>query len=189
MGRARYAVAGLVALLAGMTIACSGRADDWRPFESEPGRFRVSLPDRPEHEDLDVEGADGPFVVHEDVTAAPGVDYRVSYFDFPEHVEDVKPADVPRLLDATRNGSLKKVGGELSSERDIRLDGHPGREFEYRWTIEDEPPHRARARIFLVGRRMYKLLYLAEEEFFEAPDCDRFFRSFGLIEADPAAAP
>jgi hypothetical protein len=182
------AIAGLLALLAGLTSG-PGQADDWQPFESKPGRFRVSLPERPAHEDLDVESADGPFVVHQDVALIPGVDYRVAYFDFPEHVEDVKPVDVPRLLDATRNGGLKRVGAALSFEHDIRLEGHPGREYEYRWTIEDEPPCRARERIFLVGRRMYKLLYLAEEESFEAPDCDRFFKSFGLIASDPTAAP
>lgn len=83
--------------------------------------------------------------------------YMVAYADFPDPISD--PDLIKRMLDSGRDQALSNTNGKLKSEKDIKLDGHAGRE----WLVEMPDDLVARARAYWVRRRLYQAIVLMEE--------------------------
>jgi hypothetical protein len=99
------------------------------------------------------------------------------YFDHPVELKDAGQRE--SRLDVIRDGMLKGLGGELISEKKIRLYGYPGREFSAK-KIEQGAEDVYQWRVFLVGKRVYQLAVTTERKDSGSPDVEKFFASFDL---------
>ena len=62
-----------------------------------------------------------------------------------------------KVLDIAKDSFLKSFNGELSDDTDLRLDGHPGKQFTMQSRIRGKQ-FVVRSRSFLVGSRLYHVL-------------------------------
>ena len=141
---------------------------DWKKFSSDAGRFAVLLPGKPTEETETEKTEDGTTVHHTFSLATETGAFVMMYSDFPEDITKIK-ADF--LLDEACKG-LSIGGDQLLSQRRISLGAYPGREIEYK----TQDGITGKARIFLVGQRLYQL-HIA---FPQAGDTKKFFDSFEL---------
>lgn len=143
---------------------------DWQKFSSTAGRFSVLMPGTPTEETQTDKIEDGRTYqqYYFTVTQPEGV-YFVAYSEFPG--SEVSQVDADTILEAASEGILVD-GGRLLSQREISLEGYPGREIEY----EDSEGNLSNTRIFLVEERLYQLIAIASN----SDDVSRFFDSFEL---------
>jgi hypothetical protein len=123
-----------------------------------------------------VNTAVGPIDAHMFVASPdPNIAYIVSYSDYPE--EMVKKSDPQKMLDGARDGAAKNVNGKIESEKKIKIDGHPGRDFVIateRFQIRD--------RIYMVGSRLYQVMLVGSKDVISGKDAEKFIESFKLTE-------
>jgi len=102
-----------------------------------------------------------------------GAEFGVVYADLPAAVVERTPPDV--LLDGARDGQLRNTKGNLLTERDLVLHGHPGREVTVKttWGVYA-------CRILLVRRRLFQVMATSPDSNAYARDRQRFLDSFRL---------
>ena len=117
-------------------------------FVSEDGSFSIMLPGKPEFETQTVDTELGDINYYSYSIEVGGVGYVASYSDYPEEFIEASAAE--QLLDGARDGSI--VGGTLTNEEIISINGYPGREFtvSFREGI-------FRTRLYLVNNRLYNI--------------------------------
>ena len=143
---------------------------DWKKFSPDNGRFAVLLPGKPTEETETEKTDDGTTVHHTFSLATETGAFVVMYSDFPMDITIIKP---DALLDEACKG-LSTGGDQLLSQRRISLGAYPGREIEYK----TQNGTTGKARIFLVGQRLYQL----HVAFPQAADTKKFFDSFELMQ-------
>jgi hypothetical protein len=166
----------LVGLALGASVAAQPAGAEWKEFISKPGAFRVLLPGIPHELRDSVKGAAVPIEVVLfllEPRKGEGT-YGVGYSVVP--VSALLAADPEKRLRHARDQAVARAKGKLHSDRPIRLDGFPGREFE----IEVEGKVRIRTRLFAVKKRLYQLLVTGPDDWLRSPDPSRFFDSFQL---------
>jgi hypothetical protein len=82
-------------------------------------------------------------------------------------------------LDGGRDGAVASAGGRLLTEEIISLNGHPGRELNVE-VLGGEG--RYRARMYLVGRRLYVISWMGPTEKAFLRTHEEFLNSFELLE-------
>jgi len=128
--------------------ATDPRLKDWKELSPKGDGFRVLMPDKPEKKTATVETPQGDVKITLYTIARKKTFFMVLRSDLPPEV-DVK--DVKKLLDDARDQGVKNSRGKLTSEKEIELDGNPGREM-----ILDLPDSRVKgggiykSRIYLV---------------------------------------
>lgn len=135
------------------------------------------MPGNPKRQTQTQNSPVGPIVVNSFVVerTQEGVAYMVAYSDFPDNlVERVK---VKELLDGARDGALRATQSQLVSQRDITLNGHPGRELEF---VKSEQI--TKNRMYVVNDRLYQVMVLTtkEQEKFLTRSIAGFLNSFRL---------
>jgi hypothetical protein len=160
--------------------AASGQAApeqrDWISFTPDDKRFTVQLPTKPELESqvtptaggamkFDVYSASGPF----------GVLYQVGFADFPKHL--VAQNQPGQMLTNAQQGAVSKLAGTVVTERQLRVQGYPAREFSMRVTNQGLSLGYW-GRLLLVGARLYQLQVLGLKAQAEPSKRERFFDSF-----------
>ena len=159
------------------------KAEAWEVVTSPEGRFAVSFPSRPTARVSTVETATGPLTFHEWVlSAAPH--FRFAYVDYPESIE--APERVKQVLDATRDGRVRQVKGTLLEEKEVSLEGHPGRYAK----VRAGDGQVIRSRNYAVGNRGYFLMFTTRDDATPAAydeTAARFFDSFKLLPAEDSA--
>lgn len=151
-------------------------------FVSPDGKFKVKFPGEPE---VKVESAAG-IVLKMYLVESWGRSYMVGWADVPLPSWESESRTKSRLFDG-RDGALKAVNGKSNgTSKTIQLlDRFPGLEFG--GTAEGK---HLRARIYLVGTRMYQLLVAdGTESFPTSAAADEFFNSFEVIDPPPAKTP
>jgi hypothetical protein len=166
--RAIVAAACLLALAADAPPALTERT-------SKDGRYRVLMFDKAREE---VRLAPGKVRMHMLWVELPDGAVAVTYADLP--VGEKEPASrAEKRLDGSRDALLGVTRAKLKSEKKLSLaEAHPGRD------ITAELPGdagRLRARLYLVGRRLYQLQALGKPAFVDGPDVEKFFDSFRLV--------
>lgn len=124
------------------------------------------------------------------LTEVNEVAYGVGYSDFPG---DPSKADPQKVLASARDAAAQNTGGTLSNAQAIELNGHPGLEI----AIEIPKSSAAseggmyRARLYLVGNRMYQIIYVAQKKDDDQAAYQKLFDSFQLDSTSTpiAAAP
>ncbi|HTP08881.1 MAG TPA: hypothetical protein VMP08_11565, partial [Anaerolineae bacterium] len=111
--------------------------------------------------------------------------YGAGYSDFPG---DPAKADPQAVLAGARDGAAKNINGTVVDEKPIELAGHPGSEITIEMPDSPSVPGGARyhARIYLVGKRLYQVIYVALKKDENAADYQKLFDSFQLV--NPSAA-
>ncbi|HEY9873868.1 MAG TPA: hypothetical protein V6D12_10555, partial [Candidatus Obscuribacterales bacterium] len=139
---------------------------DWKNFSSGKGKFAVLMPGKPIEETQTSQKDDVTINNHTFMVETDEGVFFVEYSDFRDDISMIKP---DAILEAGCEG-LSQDGGKLLSKRSIALGEHPGREVEY--TTKDGIT--GKARIFLVGQRLYQLHVVTAQ----AADANKFFDSF-----------
>jgi hypothetical protein len=144
----RFAAAVAVCL-----AACSPEFD-WREFASPESGFAVMLPGRPTHESRDVTLAGASAPMHMTSVQRSGIAFGVGYADLPPG------ADAARAVAETRDALVRNIGGRVTAERPIELDGVRGIEFQADGSAQGTAMHLA-ARIVVAGDRFYQAVLIA----------------------------
>ena len=163
----------LLALI--LLSGCGEEKKEWETFESDTGRFSILFPGAPEKETESVPTTIGTIKTEFFMVEQKDMAYSVNYADYPAEV--VAASDTRAMLDGARMGAMANVNGELLSEKEISLGGHPGREIEIEIADEDII---IRARFYLVENRLYVIQALSKESKASSPDIDEFLDSFEL---------
>jgi hypothetical protein len=154
------------------------------PFTSEAGGFRVALPCVPKEAEQPFNTGVGPVALHSFSVDRDGTTYAATYSDYPE---TFALADPDRVLEGGIDGGVKGIKGKLLLKRNIALGGHPGREFSATTTGPGGAPLLYRARIYLVGTRLYQVVVCGPEAKVAGEAGDAILRSFALLR--PPAPP
>lgn len=98
-------------------------------------------------------------------------------------------AEIAAALNISRDRQMRLLKGELVSDKDIAIDGHPGKEL----VIAIGPPgkpqtYRYRVRTYYVGNRQYLMSVIGSEKLVLSARSDEYFASFALIEPSGGAS-
>lgn len=162
----------------GPVVPGPGPAGGAGDFTSAAGKYRIAFSRAPQQKSQP--GPLGTTVNLALVEERNGV-YMVGYTDMP--IPPGEPPDAVRQrLIGSQNGALSNMGGRATSQREIMLQGkYPGREFT--GTMSKGPPgSRIRARIYLVGTRLYQVFVLGNGGISEGAEATRFLDSFAYLE-------
>jgi len=126
----------------------SARATDWFNYESSEFRFAVQFPAEPK-----VNSASTTAISLQAESPATGMVYDAGV----EVLPLVPSAAITEAsLIAGRDGAVREINGKLISDCEIRIDGHPGREFAAIGE-NNEKPVLICFRVFVIGNRLYRL--------------------------------
>ena len=161
------AVMSLALLAGGFTQA------EWPKFKSTEENFTISMPGEPRQER---NSGRGPFGNGHHIYSieSNGVSYTVSNSVFEN--PPTQPKDIKRVLDFARDVVLTVTSGKLLSDKDISVEGYPGREVRIEkdkkvWTLH----------AYVVKGRMYQLMTTEPKAKEQSPDTAKFFDSFKLL--------
>jgi hypothetical protein len=157
----------------------SVKQPEWQQIGSQDGRFAVMMPEFPDYDVQDVLTPVGTLKLHIFSVSAEDSVFMAAYNDYPEFI--VNSGDAGKMLDGARDGAVSNVSGKLLSESQIRLQGYPGRELWIEADVDGQDGL-ARARIYLVGRRLYQILVAGPKNQFPNHDAERCLNSFILVQ-------
>lgn len=105
---------------------------------------------------------------------------RVTITDLP--IPDGDPADrVPFYLNSAKEDLIRGARGTQTADASTTLAGkYPGRAFAAKFG--GEAPGVLRARIYLVGKRLYQVTAMGTDDFVNSPAATAFLESFAVIE-------
>jgi hypothetical protein len=151
----------------------------WVEFVPEDGGCRVLMPGKPEAQ-LASKYGPGLASVRKFTVIRPRDDQVFILSVSSRSATDLVNASFEELYDAQRDFILRSVNGKLVRERDISLDGHPGKEFQGQYSKGGSLV----GRIYLVkgppGDRVYILLVGGAGVKPDAGNAARFLDSFQL---------
>lgn len=132
----------------------------WKQYTSTEGRFTVLMPGTPKTERQTQNTQLGPINIQAFAVARQqeSVAYIVAYSDFPNNF--VQKANIQKLLDGARDGALRAAQGKLLSQRNISLNGYPGREFEF----VNPVGLITKNRMYLVNGRLYQVIVVTKQD-------------------------
>ncbi len=162
----------LLALL--LLSGCDEAEKEWATFEPDDGAFSILFPGKPEEQTESVSTAIGDIETQFFIAEQKDRAYSVNYADYPREIIIVSDAEA--MLDGAGMGAVSNVDGELLDEKEITLDGYPGREIEIEVKEDDII---VRARFYLVENRLYVVQAVSKSKA-SAPDIDKFLDSFQL---------
>lgn len=172
------ALAPLLVLTVATLAHGSQSATEWVKYAPDDLRFSVLFPRQPKNSTAPVTNNSGEkFTQHlSESLDASGSSYTLGVADYPFTI------DPQKSLDAARGGMIEGVKGTLLREYSVPLDGHPGREFMVSARAA-EVDVLVQARIYVVGNRLYMLVYVYQKLLdpeAAAKNAARFFGSFKL---------
>lgn len=145
-------------------------------FRCDEGSFSVLFPGEPERgvQSLNTQAGKINLVMYNAGSKKSG--FVVGYADYPEKI--VRESDPNKMLDGARDGAVGNVGGELIDEMVLDSYGYPARE------LEINVPRKAtvRARLVLVGNRLYQIMVVSKSKAVLEDKGTEFFDSFKIDE-------
>jgi hypothetical protein len=173
-------------VLAVLASGCGGLTV--QEYTSTEGRYRVQFAGTPKHQEKIVPTPVGPvtakFAIGEEWS---GTGRSVMYVDYPPNL--FGPGSVNAGLEGACQGMIAEGQLTALSKKTISLNGHPGREVSF-----DSQPGRpgpklhGRARLYLVGNRLYQVLIAGRSGVIQSETIDGFLNSFSLLDQGPRAA-
>jgi hypothetical protein len=157
-------------------------------YAHEPGNFRILAAGKPEHTQKNVPSAAGQLAMNamETVDSAQ-IRRMVIYTDLPQVT--VESNDPDELLDRGINGMKGKEQWSIEGESPVTLDDHPGRDVRFAVNSTTTSEKGAgRARVFLVGNRLYQAIMVGPASKANEEELDRYVKSFELLKKTPAVA-
>ncbi len=169
--------------VASSTAPASAPKDEWVLFSPSDGKFKLRLPQQPKLERHNTQTQAGPVELSLfTAMGGSGVAYQIGYSDFPEARLAQQPPD--QVLRGAQEGAVRNVGGKLLSERQLRVHGHPAREYSVE-VVKQGMTLSYWGRIVLVAARLYQLQMIGLVGQVKDAERERFFDSFELAEQKP----
>lgn len=138
--------------------------------------FSVSMPGKAEKDESTIPSAAGPLPLRMYTFTEGYEGFITGYTEYPDYIFTATPPE--DLLNGAQQGAISNVQGEVTSQRQITINGHTGREI-----IGISPSKNIgfAARVYLVRPRMYMLLYTQYDKSKPiSADGKRFLDSFQL---------
>jgi hypothetical protein len=163
-----------VVLFIASLAACAGV--EWTEYRSDAARFAASFPGKPTESTKTANTAVGSIEMKMYGVSQRQTAFSVAVADYPP--DQVKQLGPVTILDGARDGAVATTQGKLLSELIIDMAGNPGREVKIgiaggKATV--------RAKILLVGNRLYQIIAVTPMEDSYAPQVRRFLDSFRLL--------
>lgn len=138
--------------------------------------FSLSMPETPSKDDSTIPSAAGPLPLRMYTLTKGFEGYIAGYTEYPDIV--FTSTEPEQLLDGAQQGAISNIKGEVTSQRPITINGHPGREI-----VGTSPAQNVgfTARVYLAKPRMYMLVYTQYDK--SKPisgDGKRFLESFQI---------
>jgi hypothetical protein len=150
-----------LALIVLLFCACSMLQTKWETVSE--GGFTAEMPGTPKRQTQSVDTAGGGKIDVTMLMVQNGDEgYIVGYNEVPQAIAQVADQNTAQFLNSARDGAVQNVHGTVTSERDITIDGHPGKEFTGNGTSPDDPKQEASftARVYWVNPKLYQVLYV-----------------------------
>ncbi|MBL8824223.1 MAG: hypothetical protein JNJ77_16680 [Planctomycetia bacterium] len=163
-----------ILLLLAVTFTRDDLPEGWNKVSLPTAGFKVNMPN-PERKFMEDKGPDDkPVFIRMHRGKEGKVSYLVTVSEFSLSYIS-QPAKT--IFDNAREGSLARSGGSLVSEKDIKLDKVPGREF----VVKAKEAGFVRARVYVFNQRQYSVMVAGPKlEDLETPETKQFFDSFKL---------
>ena len=150
---------------------------DWREVTSVQGRYRITMPAKPQEEIRTLKHATGS--VKMTMTAARAADWMfgVSYADFPAGV------DIQKQRDEQRDAVLRNISGRIIKQSQ----GRPGTSALIAEGRRGDIKLDLRARFIVDGQRLYQIAAIGTKGSVPDTEVDTFLDSFKLQNLAPPA--
>ena len=165
----RLAAMACIVLLA-CVASVSAQSNDWREYVYPDDGFALSFPSEPTLTKSMVPLKNGGEAELHQYSVDAGS------YAFMADVSTYAPSANALSLTGARDGMVSAVKGNLVSEMPISLGTYPGLQIEF----ETQGFH-ARARLYIVGRKLYQILSGADSDKPISQNTTRFFESFRLL--------
>jgi len=148
-------------------------------FESREGGFSVLVPASLQEKTQDVESGFSKMTVHAFIGGTDLLRYFISYLDYDDEVlAELKADEILRQAQAQLVSSPDAV---VLAEAEITLDGYPGREITFDTGEESNPELTVKARLLLVGPRLYQIMVMVPKGDVSTVSSNEFLQSFTLL--------
>jgi hypothetical protein len=157
---------------------------DFKEIVSEDERFQITFPGIPKITKQDLENA---FVTIYSVYRQ-GSNSVVNTYDFKFDIEENKE----KIFELFKNSILKNTKAKIESEKEIQIEGIPGKEFDVHNNLQYQ-----KVRIFVSGNTLYEIATdvtnwhiigdSTKKLFFD--ESERFFNSFKIINSQKIVTP
>lgn len=147
---------------------------DWREFSWPQGRFTVLFPSRPAEATRDITLAGASTRMQMLSARIEGMAFGVGYADLPA---GVTPA---AALTDGRDALVRNIGGTITTERDVAIEGAAGRELFAEGRSGEQPMVLA-ARLFIAGNRYYQVVFIGRKDRAQEVDTSLYLGSFKLL--------
>jgi hypothetical protein len=177
----------LIVALASLAQA-GDNAPDWPRFVARKGGFAIRLPGKPAEKDELAVGDTAKVKFHSLTWSDGDVVLGVYYHDNPTPIPETRQQE---YLDRMAKGYPPSHGGIPEKEEAIKYKGkYPGRALEFDAPRPRKTPLMYRARLYLVGDRLYQVMSVRPQEYPSTDRIDFFLESFELLDAkaDPMRA-
>jgi hypothetical protein len=173
-------------VLAVLAAGCGGLTV--QEYTSTEGRYRVQFAGQPKHQEKIVPTPVGPVTAKFAISdERSGTGRVVMYVDYPPNL--FGPGSVNAGLEGACQGMIAEGQLTALSKKTVSLNGYPGREVSF-----DSQPGRpgpkmqGRARLYLVGNRLYQILIAGRTGVIQSETIDGFLNSFSLLDHGPGPA-
>jgi hypothetical protein len=148
---------------------------EFKEFTSADGRFKIQMPGTPKEGS---QASGGTTMKTYSIESRNGA-YVVGYGDLPIPANEPEAA-VQERLDGARDGAVRGGNATLSNSGRVTLAGkYPGREFSAKLNGKEGI---IRAKIYLVGSRLYQVMVVGTDSFANSSDSTKFLDSFALTQ-------
>ncbi|MBM3979138.1 MAG: hypothetical protein FJ304_02420 [Planctomycetes bacterium] len=169
----------LLAALVPLALVAQEKKDELKlaPFASKAGKFTVALPGTPVEKTATAKAKSGDIPVNTFAVDLKDRAFIVTYTDFAAGSID---ADANKFLSGVIERNAGHLKGKLAGDEKAALGKgkHPARDIR----IEYGNKQTYRARVALVGTRLYQVVAIGPDEFTKSKTADDFFKSFAIDE-------
>ncbi len=152
--------------------------EEFKAYNSKPGRFRVLFPGPPRKVSKKIDTAAGEleFIMYR--AGSKEIGFVVGYVDYPK--EMFENTNINKMLDGARDGAVKSVKGTLEDDKAFDFHGNLGREFK----IKVSKKAITRARVIIIGNRLYQVMTVSESKKVLDEKSPKFFDSFKVTDVN-----
>lgn len=156
---------------------CGCAHGGWKKFVYRDAGFRVSAPEEPERNYMEIEAGTVSLTVQMySYYRGPSVQFHVYEALFPESIPDLPPLI---FSDGMINQLIERQPDAPVNKKSISLGGYPGVEAKV-----EIPRGYIKLRLYLAGRRLYLVYALVLEEQASLEEAERFINSFQFSHRD-----
>ena len=127
----------LLTLLLCLATQAAQAQDSWTVIKSKNGKASIEIPKAPEMVTETMPSEVGEVVMNMqilDLSAGDGDNMTMGLMtlEYPVNMKDSinSPEKLKEFYDAAMNGAASNMGGTITTQEDVKENGHPGREFK-----------------------------------------------------------